>query len=89
LVREAATQAGEEAKAKRKKAKKAKKKEAERLAAIRRTKDVNLNRLTSISGGGNSDANIVCHECGEKGHRKIDCPKRDPDRPRKRARRDD
>ncbi|KAL8795361.1 MAG: hypothetical protein Q9195_002102 [Heterodermia aff. obscurata] len=51
------------------------------LAEDRRLKEVKLNKLTSISGtdGGksrNANANIECHACGEKGHKKADCPNR-------------
>ncbi len=58
-----------------------------RLAEVRKSKEVKLNKLTSISGGGggggtNSLANKECHNCGKKGHVKRDCPERASKRPR-------
>ena len=51
------------------------------LAENRKLKEVKLNKLTSISGtdGGKSrsaNVNVECHACGEKGHKKADCPNR-------------
>ena len=49
---------------------------------MRRKNDVKLNKLTSISGGGGARggggglAGMECHFCGEKGHKKADCPKK-------------
>ena len=68
-------------KSQRKVVKKAAKTEAARLAEQRKMKEVKLKNLTSISGtdGGksrNADANIECHGCGVKGHKKADCPNR-------------
>ena len=51
-----------------------------RLAEKRRSKGVNLNRLSSISNGGASAGkssakdNRECFQCGEKGHEKRECP---------------
>ena len=44
------------------------------LAGKRRGKEIKLNRLSSISGGGGSGKlEIECYSCGEKGHTKRDC----------------
>ncbi|KAL8783291.1 MAG: hypothetical protein Q9213_004725 [Squamulea squamosa] len=54
-------------------------------AELRGQKEVKLNRLTSISGGGGGRgarsgssglALMECHYCGELGHKKVDCPKK-------------
>ena len=49
-----------------------------RLAEKRRSKGVNLNRLSSISvgsaGKSSSKGNRECFQCGEKGHEKWECP---------------
>ncbi|KAL8674854.1 MAG: hypothetical protein Q9168_000740 [Polycauliona sp. 1 TL-2023] len=54
-------------------------------AGTPKPKEVKLNRLTSISGGGGGGggrsgggglAAMECHFCGEKGHKKADCPKK-------------
>lgn len=51
------------------------------LAEKRRSKDVKLNKLSSISGGGGSASKPTggksdreCYSCGMKGHEKRDCP---------------
>jgi len=80
-------------KAERKAKKKAEKAEAARLAESRRSKAVKMNKLQSISGAGRSMAHIVCHRCGQNGHRMQDCPDREGkrkggyegDRPMKRS----
>lgn len=65
--------------------------EMEALAKKRRTKEVNLNRLSSISGGGSTESrtptknmdDVECYECGQKGHMRSECPnpkKRKPDK---------
>ncbi|KAL8943702.1 MAG: hypothetical protein Q9216_000901 [Gyalolechia sp. 2 TL-2023] len=48
--------------------------EAARLAKGRRSKEVKLNQLSSISGGGGGGSGIECHFCGQKGHKKANCP---------------
>jgi hypothetical protein len=74
--------ASERARAERKEKKKAALVEAQKLAEQRRKRDVNLNKVTSISNGGGSGggagnfANMTCHGCGEKGHRQADCPQK-------------
>ncbi|KAI4148479.1 MAG: hypothetical protein LQ340_005071 [Diploschistes diacapsis] len=46
-------------------------------------REVRLSKLTSISGtgggggGARKAANIECHQCGERGHRKAECPHKD------------
>ncbi|KAL8812035.1 MAG: hypothetical protein Q9200_001334 [Gallowayella weberi] len=51
-----------------------------RYADVTKTNEVQLKRLTSISGGGGGGsgglAGMECHFCGEKGHKKADCPKK-------------
>ncbi|KAI9760423.1 MAG: hypothetical protein M1835_000180 [Candelina submexicana] len=53
----------------------AKHKEAKALATKRKSKEVKLNTLTSISGGGNLGKNtdMTCFKCGQKGHAKSEC----------------
>jgi len=62
--------------------------ETARLAEERRRKQVKLNGLTSISansGGGAPNArDITCHQCGQKGHVRRDCPQQSSERSRKR-----
>jgi Zinc knuckle len=80
--REAAAQAHADRKAK----KRAAKAEAAKLAEARRRKEINLNKVSSISsggglsgrggGGGGGVANIECHKCGKKGHMMRDCLQR-------------
>lgn len=60
----------------------AEKVESKSLAEKRRSKEVKLNRLTSISGGGGSanqstggKSDRECYSCGEKGHERRDCPR--------------
>lgn len=52
------------------------------LAEKRRSKEVKLNRLSSISGGGGSAGKPTggkrdreCFNCGENGHERRDCPR--------------
>ncbi|KAL8722811.1 MAG: hypothetical protein Q9225_000760 [Loekoesia sp. 1 TL-2023] len=73
LIREEALR---RAKADRKARKKAQKAEAARLAESRRSKEVKLNKLSSISGGGGGGTGVECHFCGQKGHKKADCPRK-------------
>ena len=54
--------------------------ELARLAGERRSNQVRLDRLSSISGvsgsgkpGSSSKSDIECYSCGEKGHTKRDC----------------
>lgn len=54
------------------------------MAEERRKKEVNLNDVTSISGFGGGGArkssgiqDRVCHQCGQKGHMKYQCPQTD------------
>ncbi|KAK1751782.1 hypothetical protein QBC47DRAFT_75810 [Echria macrotheca] len=56
---------------------------AQEFAGKRRKKEVKLNQLTSISGGGSEpsqrpsgSANWTCHGCGKSGHKVADCPGR-------------
>ncbi|KAK0623202.1 hypothetical protein B0T14DRAFT_425523 [Immersiella caudata] len=54
-------------------------KKAQEFAEKRRKKEVNLNRLTSISGGGSQTVQkptFSCHSCGKPGHKAADCPKK-------------
>lgn len=71
------------AKADRKAAKKARKAEAAGLAESRRSKEVKLNKLSSISGGGGGAGGTECHFCGQKGHKRADCPRRAKQKRRK------
>ncbi|KAL8685087.1 MAG: hypothetical protein Q9224_005971, partial [Gallowayella concinna] len=52
-----------------------------RSVDITKTKEPKLGRLTSISGGGGGAsgglAGVECYFCGEKGHKKADCPKKE------------
>ncbi|KAL8999039.1 MAG: hypothetical protein Q9169_002037 [Polycauliona sp. 2 TL-2023] len=51
-------------------------------AGMRTQQKVKLNKLASISGGGGGRssggglAGMECHFCGERGHKKADCPKK-------------
>lgn len=64
---------------KRQKKEDARRRDVERLAKERRAKAVNLNKLTSISGGGaagpGQNKSIKCHRCGQIGHIQSKCPK--------------
>lgn len=54
----------------------------------KKSKEVKLSQLSSISGGGGGGggkgagngeremSRIECYQCGEKGHRKKDCPRK-------------
>ena len=82
LLRESKHEASDRAKSDRKAKKKVAKAEATRLAEKRKSKEVKLNKLTSISGtygakSRNPDANIECHGCGEKGHKNANCPNKE------------
>jgi hypothetical protein len=83
LIKQSRKEAGDKARAERK----AQSKAAAKLAESRRKKEVNLNKVTSISGSGKpsaSAASTVCHNCGKKGHIKAQCPSgsKKPDRRR-------
>ena len=81
-----------ERKAARKAEKAAKRKREGELVEKEVRKKVKLRKLTSISGtqtggGPGRDAHVECFVCGEKGHRKTDCPQRakTKEKPRKKA----
>jgi hypothetical protein len=87
LIKQSRKEAGDKARAERKAQRKAESKAAAKLAESRRKKEVNLNKVTSISGSGKpsaSAASTVCHNCGKKGHIKAQCPSgsKKPDRRR-------
>ncbi|MCJ1401807.1 hypothetical protein MMC11_005024 [Xylographa trunciseda] len=88
LIRESKLEAAERVKAERKAQRREKKAEAKMLADRRKSKEVKLNKLSSISGGGwggvggGSFANKECYVCGKKGHGKKDCPERKSKRSR-------
>ena len=58
--------------------------EPARLVDKRRSKEVKLNKLSSVSGGGvggskqggSSKLDIECYFCGGKGHTKRQCPQK-------------
>jgi len=78
MIKQSRKEAGDRARAERKAQRKAESKAAAKLAESRRNKEVNLNRVTSISGSGkpsaSATANMACHNCGKKGHMKAQCP---------------
>ncbi len=75
LLRASKVEATQRMKAERKAQRKAAKAEATRLAEKRKSKEVKLNKLGSISNGGSGmNQNIECFRCGGKGHKKDDCP---------------
>ncbi|MCJ1438927.1 hypothetical protein MMC27_008317 [Xylographa pallens] len=90
LIRESKSEAAEHVKAERKAQRREKKAEAKMLADRRKSKEIKLNKLSSISGGGGGGrpaggggfANKECYVCGKKGHGKKDCPERKPKRAR-------
>ena len=82
LIQAVKGEATQRAKADRKAKRKAEKRELTRLAEQRKGKEVKLNRLSSISGGGGISGGGVgmsdreSYQCGEKGHERKDCPQR-------------
>ena len=82
MIQAVKSEAARKAKLERKAQRREAKAEAVRLAEKRKSKDVKLNKLSSISGGGGgstgkSDADMICHECGQKGHARKNCPQRE------------
>lgn len=78
MIHQMRKDASERIRSERKARKKADQAELARLAAERRTKEVNLNKSGGISNGGrasSSNAGMECFQCGERGHKKQDCPK--------------
>jgi hypothetical protein len=79
MVREQQKAAGDRARADRRQRKADDAANATRLAESRRKKEVNLNRVTSISGSGKpasatASSGMECFKCGKKGHKKTECP---------------
>lgn len=76
LIAQTRKEAAEKARQERSAKRKAAKAESLRLAEERRKKQVKLNGLTSISGGGGTPPgkSFTCHRCGQKGHIQRDCP---------------
>lgn len=86
LIREFKRKDVSNAKAERKANKRAAKTQAAKLAAKPLNKEINLNKLSSISGAGGlggkyladkdrgGKANFECYNCGGKGHVRSDCP---------------
>lgn len=73
--------AADEARAKRKAKRKAEKQDLEQQSERRRNKQVKLNKLTSISGGGGSRGTPSrtpqkCWSCGSEDHKNSDCPRK-------------
>ena len=75
MIRQTREETVNRAKAERKAKREAEKVKVAKLAERRRSKEVNVNRLTSISGGAGRNE-VVCHACGQKGHMRKDCPDR-------------
>lgn len=85
MISQSRRQAGEKAREERRAKRVAQVSDIQQLAGERRQKQVNLNRLTSISGGGGSSGgrgDFTCHLCGKKGHVKRDCLQESQQRPR-------
>lgn len=84
LIRQEKEEAAERAKAERKANKKAEKAEATKMAERRRSKEVNVNKLSSISTGGGWRPNIPANEDrgrkrkgGYDGHRQGKKPRKE------------
>ncbi|KAK8229102.1 hypothetical protein HDK64DRAFT_131176 [Phyllosticta capitalensis] len=74
MIRE---QRKEAARAKRKDKRDAEAAKMAQLAASRKKKEVNLNKLKSISGGASNQSpskDVECYGCGKKGHIRSECP---------------
>lgn len=81
LIRTERDAAARKAKEERKEKRRKEKKELARLAASRKGKEVNLNSLSSISGGGQAGGKPgtskgPCYGCGKEGHMASDCPQK-------------
>ncbi|TKA81611.1 hypothetical protein B0A55_03554 [Friedmanniomyces simplex] len=82
FIAQSRKEASEKVRAERKAKKHTDQAEALRLADERRHKQVNLNNMTSISNprSGGKDRggaqHMICHQCGQKGHLKNECPQR-------------
>ncbi|KAI4211882.1 MAG: hypothetical protein LQ351_005373 [Letrouitia transgressa] len=81
LLRQLKSETLQEAQIERKAQRKAEKVEAARMAEKGKFKEVKLNKLSSISGAGGAGressvvrSEIICYSCGQKGHRKAECP---------------
>ena len=81
LIRTERDAAARKAKEERREKRRKEKKELERLAKNRKGKEVNLNSLSSISGGGQAGGKPgtskgPCYGCGKEGHMASDCPQK-------------
>ncbi|GAB7356833.1 hypothetical protein MBLNU459_g7709t1 [Dothideomycetes sp. NU459] len=81
MIHQMRKDAADRIRSERKAARQAGKAELARLAAERRNKEVNLNKLGGISNGGKSSSNnspMQCYGCGQRGHKRQDCPSSAP-----------
>ena len=86
MIREQRREAAAKLRKERKDKKKAELAELDRLAKERRKKELKLNRMSGggISSGGQSSnsgarghmSDVECHQCGQKGHMRKDCPQK-------------